>query len=130
MVGPTTFANDLPELPDAALVSLGVVLAKAQRTLQSVLRPSRVYVGRFGHSSGYPVHFHIIPIYEWVEKQFWKDSRYRVLETFSESSNDKATDGAELTFFVWREFCERPDPPPIHGPSVMQVIVVLRESMR
>jgi hypothetical protein len=30
------------------------------------------------------------------------------------------------TLFVWREFCERPDPPPVEGPSVERVIAMLR----
>ncbi|MNJ56826.1 hypothetical protein D3C77_523900 [compost metagenome] len=36
------------------------------------------------------------------------------------------TDGAELTLFVWREFCERPEPPAVQGQSVEQVITALR----
>jgi hypothetical protein len=36
------------------------------------------------------------------------------------------TDGAELTLYVWREFCESPDPPPISGPSVEDVVEMLR----
>jgi hypothetical protein len=30
---------------------------------------------------------------------------------------------------VWREFCERPDPPSVHGPSVDQTIHMLREAL-
>jgi len=26
-----------------------------------------------------PIHFHVIPIYDWVEELFWKDARYRPL---------------------------------------------------
>lgn len=130
MVGSIASAVDFSELPDAALASLGPVLANAEQTLQRILQPVRVYVGRFGHRAGYPVHFHLIPIYQWVEKQFWEDSRYRVLEIFGESHYGMATDGAELTFFVWREFCERPEPPSIEGPSITQVISMLRDEMR
>ncbi|MGO6906813.1 HIT family protein, partial [Rhizobium ruizarguesonis] len=43
---------------------------------------------------------------------------------------ETATDGAELTLFVWREFCERAEPPPVKGPSVSEAIELLRETMR
>lgn len=130
MVGSTSVADDLSDLSDGALISLGGVLANAQRTLKSVLQPAQIYMGRFGHSSGYPVHFHLIPIYEWVEDLFWTDPRYRMLAEFGQCVDGKATDGAELTFFVWREFCERAEPPPIEGASVTQVIGRLREEIR
>ena len=97
--------------------------------LRTKLRPARVYIGRFGHSPGYPVHFHLIPIYSWVERLFWNDSRYRALDKFGKNGQEKTTDGAELTFFVWREFCEGTEPPVVEGPSVAQVVATLRKEM-
>jgi hypothetical protein len=62
---------------------------------------------------------------------FWKDSRYRLLETFATQENAQAlTDGAELTLFIWREFGESPTSPTIQGPSISQVIESLRESFK
>jgi hypothetical protein len=43
---------------------------------------------------------------------------------------ETATDGAELTLFVWHEFCERAEPPPVKGPSVSEAIELLREAMQ
>jgi hypothetical protein len=65
-----------------------------------------------------------------VEDLFWKDDRYRLLQSFAEGPPETATDGAELTLFVWREFCERAAPPPVNGPSVFETIELLREKMR
>lgn len=31
---------------------------------------------------GLPVHFHLIPLYDWVEELFWEDTRYRTLQQF------------------------------------------------
>ncbi len=129
MLGSVAAANDLSDLPDTAIVELGPLLANAQRTMRTVLKPARVYIGRFGHSPGYPVHFHLIPIYGWVERLFWSDPRYRALETFGNHGEGKATDGAELTLYVWREFCESTEPPPVEGPSVLQAVAKLREEM-
>lgn len=129
MVGTTTAGAELSELAAGALTELGPVLATAQDMLKSVLQARHVYIGRYGHMPGYPIHFHIIPVYDWVERLFWQDARYRQLQGFAETV-DGRTDGAELTLFVWREFCERAVPPAISGPSVAAVIERLRATMR
>lgn len=118
--------SELCLLSEAALVELGPLLSKMQKTLRDVLHPMRVYIGRYGHSPGYPIHFHLIPIYDWVEQQFWNDTRYRIFENFRNANSGDGADGAELTLFVWREFCERPDPPDIQGCSVFEAIQLLR----
>jgi len=130
MVSSRSFTNDLADLSAEALCELGPLLAKAQHALGKVLGAKRVYIGRYGHSPGFPIHFHIIPIYGWVEDLFWQDERYRLLQTFAEGSGETPTDGAELTFFIWREFCERAEPPPIKGPSVAETIELLRKTLR
>ncbi|OWO92468.1 HIT family protein [Rhizobium esperanzae] len=130
MISSKTNTNDLSELPEAALTELGPLLARVQNALKRKLNAGRVYIGRYGHSPGFPIHFHVIPIYEWVEELFWKDSRYRVLQNFADGPGETPTDGAELTLFVWREFCERAEPPPVQGRSVAETIELLRRAMR
>ncbi len=129
MVGSKRFSTDLSELSEEALAELGPLLAKAQHALTHTLNAQRVYIGRYGHSPGYPIHFHVIPIYDWVEELFWRDSRYRALQNFAEPGDKDETDGAELTLFVWREFCERAEPPPVKAPSVPRAIKLLRAAM-
>ncbi|MBB3571231.1 HIT domain-containing protein [Rhizobium sp. BK491] len=123
-------ADDLSDLSDDDLREIGPLLALFQAALKEELRVPRVYIGRYGHSSGLAFHFHIIPIYEWVEKLFWRDARYRLLGQFTEGEEESETDGAELTLFVWREFCERALPPPIQGPTVSEAIDLLRKTIR
>ena len=130
MISAKMDTNDLSDLSAAALQELGPLLATAQDVLKRKLRAQRIYIGRYGHSPGYPIHFHVIPIYDWVEKLFWKDSRYRVLQNFADGPGETSTDGAELTLFVWREFCERAEPPQVEGRSVTETIELLREAMR
>ena len=36
-------------------------------------------------------------------------------------------DGAELTLFVWRELCESPHPPQVHGPSIPEAVTMLNQ---
>jgi diadenosine tetraphosphate (Ap4A) HIT family hydrolase len=130
MISSKIFTVDLCELSSNALSELGPLLAKAQNALKCVLCAERVYIGRYGHTPGYPIHFHVIPVYGWVEELFWNDSRYRILETFADGPGETATDGAETTLFVWRKFCERAEPPQIKGPSVAQAVELLREAIQ
>ena len=127
MLSAKAATRSLATLPVAALEELGVLQARIQSSIEANLQPKWLYIGRFGHDAGHAVHFHFIPIYRWVEAMFWKDDRYRSLQAFgSVNSTSLQTDGAELMLFVWREFCERPDPPVIEGPSVDEVIATLR----
>jgi diadenosine tetraphosphate (Ap4A) HIT family hydrolase len=104
--------------------------ARLQQAIETLLHPQRWYISRFGHEAGYSIHFHFIPIYPWIETLFWQDERYRSLQAFGSLDNAASqTDGAELTLFVWREFCERPYPPSVHGPSVDQTIDMLRKAL-
>lgn len=121
--------SSLAELPPDALAELGVLLARTQQAIERQLQPKRLYIGRFGHDPGWPIHFHFIPVYHWVEDLFWNDARYRQLETFAYAENAlSATDGAELTLFIWREFGENPTPPKTQGPSIDEVITRLRSA--
>ncbi|TBN34347.1 HIT family protein [Pseudomonas sp. BGI-2] len=131
MLGAKTHVNSLAELPDRALAELGGLLANIQKTLELQLKPKWLYISRFGHDPGYPIHFHFIPVYAWVEELFWKDARYRLLQTFASLENAQSlTDGAELTLFIWREFGESPEPPAVQGRSIDQVIDDLRKAFR
>ncbi|MHC8391542.1 HIT family protein [Pseudomonas sp. MDT2-39-1] len=131
MLEAKTHVNSLAELPDRALAELGGLLANIQKTLELQLKPKWLYISRFGHDPGYPIHFHFIPVYAWVEELFWKDARYRLLQTFASLENAQSlTDGAELTLFIWREFGESPEPPAVQGRSIDQVIDDLRKAFR
>lgn len=122
-------ASSLAQLPVEALAELGILMARTQQIIEAQLQPARLYIGRYGHDAGYAIHFHFIPVYPWVEALFWADERYRTLQAFGWMQGAQAqTDGAELTLFVWREFCERPDPPAIQGGSVEEVIAQLRNA--
>ena len=127
MLGAKTQCQSLAEMPEAALAELGGLLAKVQRIMEAHLQPKWLYISRYGHMPGFPLHFHFIPVYDWVEDAFWRDERYRVLQGFgSDAQGQLLTDGAELTLFVWREFGESQAVPPVGGDSVRQVIARLR----
>lgn len=127
MLSAKQITNSLAALGPQALAELGALQASIQQAIEALLHPRRLYISRFGHEAGYSIHFHFIPIYPWIETLFWQDDRYRMLQAFGSLDNAVSqTDGAELTLFVWREFCERPDPPAVSGPSVDQAINMLR----
>jgi diadenosine tetraphosphate (Ap4A) HIT family hydrolase len=133
MLGARMPTNDLCRMPPPALAELGSLLARAQEALTATLKPEHLYIGRYGHAAGHALHFHIIPVCAWVKRSFFSDPRHRDLRTFHQPSGaadaEDATDGAELTLYVWREFCENPLPPPIAGPSIDDVIARLKAFM-
>ncbi|HBO2704077.1 TPA: HIT family protein [Pseudomonas aeruginosa] len=128
MLGSRQPATAFHQLPEQALAEFGPLLARVEREMDALLRPRRIYVGRYGHMPGLPVHFHLIPLYDWVEELFWEDTRYRTLQQFGMPTAEPLTDGAELTLFVWREFCERADPPAVRGMDRQQAIGGLRRA--
>ncbi|WP_335720547.1 HIT family protein [Pseudomonas putida] len=129
MLSAKHMTNSLAALPLEAQWELGVLQALIQKTIEDHLSPKHLYIGRFGHDAGYSIHFHFIPVYDWVEAIFWQDERYRLLQTFgSGDTAPQQTDGAELMLFIWREFCERPVPPAIQGHRVDDVVATLRSS--
>jgi diadenosine tetraphosphate (Ap4A) HIT family hydrolase len=124
--------NDLSRLRPEALALLGTLLANAQNALTTILEPEHLYIGRYDHTPGHALHFHLIPICRWVKRLFFDDPRYRVLRKlsrYSSAADADETDGAELTLYVWREFCESPTPPPISGPSIYEVVARVKALM-
>ncbi len=93
-------------LPIEALAALGGVLATSVDAINACLHPRRVYVSRYGHTPGHTLHFHLIPVYDWLIDAFMKDERYHALEQFYAPSSGTEPDGADLTLFIWREYGE------------------------
>ena len=131
MIGAKAETNILSELPEAALFELGIHLSKIQQILMELFAPSHFYVGRYGHMAGHSIHFHVIPVYDWVAQAFARDERYRILHQFYtpgvyDDGSDAIFDGAEMTLFIWREFCESKTPPEIIGPSVQEAVRMIK----
>ena len=124
MLGARAPINELSLMHPDALVQLGALMASGQKALNEILAPEHLYISRYGHAAGHALHFHIIPVCGWVRRGFLGDSRYRILRnlTPSAASAGDETDGAELTLYIWREFCENPAPPEISGPSIHDVV--------
>lgn len=132
MVGSKMDANDFSSLPKEALSELGLHLAKLQQIITEQLSPAHFYVGRYGHMKGHTIHFHVIPVYDWVARAFYSDERYRALSQFYtpgvyDDGSDSTFDGADMTLFIWREFCESKTPPEVDGPTVQEIVEMVRK---
>lgn len=126
-------AGTLSKLSPEAAAEMGVLLSEMTRALEDVMKPLRIYTGRYGHQPGHTVHFHIIPVYDWTVSAYWQDDRYRSLQQFYGSgeitSNPDDFDGADMTLFIWRTFAEKGmAPPKIDGPGVKEIVSLLREA--
>ena len=132
MVASKMDTNSLSHLPKEGLSELGVHLANLQQIITEHFSPPHIYVGRYGHMAGHTIHFHVIPVYDWVVRAFDADERYRTLRQFYtpgvyEDGSDTNFDGSEMTLFIWREFCESRNPPEIHGPPVQEIVEMVRK---
>lgn len=122
MIAARTPTVQLAEMPDAALAELGHVAAKAQAAVEAILAPAFVYVARFGHDPGFQFHFHIIPVCDWLMERYLADPKYAPVHDLRQAAGWDGANGAEITLYVWRDYCRNPSPPPIPGPSVDDVI--------
>lgn len=105
-------AVSLSDLPLSALSELGSIEAKITRILESRFGARLVYICKWGFSAGNPPHFHIIPLYDWVEKAYANDPFWSKIEP----------DGPAHCAYITRAFIEYKNPPLIIGPSVAEVI--------
>lgn len=121
----------LSELSAEAVAEMGGHLASVQKLIMELLKPTYLYIGRYGHMKGCPFHFHFIPVYDWVVEGFLKDGRYRTLQQFQYRTDgmfaERQFDASELQLYIWREFCENPTPPSIQGPSVERAVELLKK---
>jgi diadenosine tetraphosphate (Ap4A) HIT family hydrolase len=124
-------ATSLADLSASALADLGPVLARVTRAVERVLAPEHVYVCRFGHSPGWPLHFHVVPVHRWLVDRLMADPAYDAVRRLSECGRLTVPDGADLTLYVMREWttAEGRAPPRPSGPSVEDVIGLLRGSL-
>jgi diadenosine tetraphosphate (Ap4A) HIT family hydrolase len=130
MLGAAAGQAGLPDMPARGLARLGPLLAQVQRALETALAPRYLYIGRYGHSAGHAFHFHIIPVCDWVMRGLLADPRYRMLRSLQTAGPPGEPDGAELTLYIWREFCESAAPPQIFGATVEETVARLRVLLR
>lgn len=111
IVGATDPAADrVSRLTPAAQAELGPLLARVHRAIEAELDPRIIYCVKWGHGAGHPVHFHVIPVFPWMEEALHRDERYRALQAFhGEDTWDLAEDydGTEMCLFVRRESAEK-----------------------
>jgi diadenosine tetraphosphate (Ap4A) HIT family hydrolase len=129
-----TFVRSFSGLSRAASIELGPLLAKISSTIEELLRPRFLYVTRFGHAPGHNLHFHIIPVYDWVVDAMRADQRYEMLRALRDPENyisreAEEFDGPETVLFIGREFAERREPLQIKGPPMAVVLDLLRKSL-
>lgn len=129
MLSSKSKVSSLAAISNEALAELGVLQANIEKALTQILQPNYIYISRYGHMAGLSLHFHVIPVSQWVEDLFWQDQRYRSLQQFGSNTPETNTDGAELTLYIWREFCESEIAPTIQGVTITEIIELLRHNL-
>lgn len=118
------YGSSLSNLSDGALVELGPILSAASTVLEELLDPEHVHVCRFGHEPGHSVHFHVIPICEWVTAAYFQ----AVADRKTGLVYPDFADGASLTLFASEEFSRGRSPCRVPGPGISDLIRQLRRA--
>ena len=112
-------AESLSKLSLDALNELGFLQAQATRYLETRFGAKLVYICRWGHQPGNSPHFHIVPFYDWIKKAYLADPLWVEFEA--------DPDGPVYFTYITRAFIEYEIAPAIEGPSIDDVIQVLRQ---
>ena len=123
--------DSLAAQSERALSDLGPLLARVQSAIETTLGAERVYIGRFGHSPGWPFHFHLVPVYAWLREALAADARYAHLRGHHGHA-DCGHDGADVLLYVFREWTTaegRGATPPAGTPSIAEAVVRLRAAL-
>lgn len=92
-------------LDPAAFAELGPAIGLATRAVEMALDPVHVFVGKFGMVPGHAIHFHVLPVTNWMLAAFAEDSRFHALAKLNPDGYPAVPDAAELIACFWRKFC-------------------------
>ena len=118
-------ARRIEDALPGALAELGPLLGEVAGAVREVLRPCHLHICLFGSEPGFSVHFHVIPIYDWVREAYERAVRERATEI----EYPELLDGASLTLFVSEEFARGRAPCPVPEPDVGEAILRLRRAL-
>lgn len=108
-------AVELTEVGTDALSEIGHLLGRVTGILRNQLGAEKVYISRYGHDKRHAFHFHVIPVYPWV------------FAAYRDTAPAGVPHGADITRFIWREYCEKNPPPLCPGCSVAEAIAIIRK---
>lgn len=84
---------------------MGKMIGLATSAAEHCLGAQRVFAGKFGLMLNHPVHFHIVPVYDWILEEFAKKTDLTTLQNNRPDDYPLLPDGAEIVSFVWQEYC-------------------------
>jgi len=107
-------ASNFTDLSTEAWAELGPVLAKVTSAPQSYFAPRSIYIGRYGHASGFSVHFHVVTVHPWI----------------AEAAADihGELDGPEMMLYVSESFTDRDENAVLESEFPRKTLEDLRES--
>jgi diadenosine tetraphosphate (Ap4A) HIT family hydrolase len=119
LVAKNSHTTSLSGLSAYALSELGYLQAQATRFLEVLFDAKLVYICKWGHQQGNQPHFHIVPLYDWVKSAYFTNPLW-----FKYEPNP---DGPVYFTYITRAFIEYEVSPTIKGPTIDEVIQVLRK---
>lgn len=83
----------------------GRAIGLAACALENVLQPVHVFAGKFGMVPDHALHFHVIPVQDWMIAAFEADPRWHGFRSQNPEGFPAVPDAAELIAFFWRHYC-------------------------
>ncbi len=100
---------DFDQLSSESLSEMGLVIKNCVSAIKRVYKPKHVFVSRYGVVPGNLVHFHVIPVYDWMDQRIEDDPRYSFVAELTEETDGLKYDAADYLYYIWRELTERAD---------------------
>jgi diadenosine tetraphosphate (Ap4A) HIT family hydrolase len=116
-------AKSLNEYKKENLNNLGIILAFCEKMLASEIG---VKICRYGFTKGIPFHFHIVPIYNWLEQKIKHHQKYK--DIFNDV--DEELDGADYMFFISREYYQHGGKIPYNQAKKKDMILKMKKLFR
>lgn len=84
---------------------MGILLQRASRAIETVLKPELVLTGRYGLVPGHTIHFHLMPLFSELFDRYKERPEYQNFQQNNPPDYPAVPDAAELMAFAWREYC-------------------------
>lgn len=84
---------------------MGRMIGLATSAVEHCLNVKRVFAGKFGLVAAHPVHFHIVPIYDWILDEFVQKTDMEKLQKSYPDNYPAIPDGADIMKFIWHQYC-------------------------
>ncbi len=122
-------AYEFDQLSHESLSEMGLIIEQAVTAIKNAFKPKHIFVSKYGVEPGNVIHFHIIPIYDWIDEMIAADENYSFIETLYDPNLPMKYDAADYLLFIWRELTEKAHQSGIDPVNIDESIQILKNCL-